>query len=166
MIIDLATYTTIHTALSLVALASGIIVVIGLIGSKLLPIWNALFLVTAVATSATGFGFPFTGFLPSHGVAAVALVVLVLTILAYYVFGLSGVWRPIYVVGVVVSLYFDVFVAIAQAFKQIPALTALAPTGSEPPFAAAQGVALVIFVVLAVWAAVRFHPGASMPSVQ
>ena len=53
MIVDLATYTTIHTALSLVALASGIILVIGLIGSKPLPAWNALFLVTAVATSAS-----------------------------------------------------------------------------------------------------------------
>jgi hypothetical protein len=164
MIVDLATFTTIHVALSLVALASGIIVVIGLIGSKPLPMWNALFLATGFATSATGFGFPFTAFLPSHGVAMVALVVLALTMLAYYGFGRSGAWRPIYVVGVVVSLYFNVFVAIVQAFKHIPLLAALAPTGSEPPFAAAQGVALVIFVVLAVWAAVRFHPGALMPS--
>jgi hypothetical protein len=164
MIVDLATYTTIHTALSLVALASGIIVAIGLLESKPLPIWNGLFLATAVATSATGFGFPFTGFLPSHAVAAVGLVVLAPTILAYYVFGPSGAWRPIYAVGVVVSLYLDVFVAIAQAFMKIPPLTALAPTGSELPFAAAQGVALVIFVVLAVWAAIRFHPAPSMPS--
>jgi hypothetical protein len=164
MIVDLATFTTIHTALSLVALASGIVVVIGLIGSKPFPMWNALFLATAFATSATGFGFPFTAFLPAHGVAMVAFVVLALTMLAYYGFGLSGAWRPIYVVGIVVNLYFDVFVGIVQAFKHIPLLAALAPTGSEPPFAAAQGVALVIFVVLAVWAAIRFHPGALMPS--
>ena len=158
MIFDLATFTTIHTALSLAALASGIIVVIGLVGSKPLPVWNAVFLATAVATSATGFGFPFTAFLPSHGVAAVALVVLAVTILAYYVFGLSGAWRPIYVVGVVISLYFDVFVAIVQAFRKIPTLTALAPTGSEPPFAVAQGAALVIFAILAVTASIKFHP--------
>jgi hypothetical protein len=158
MIFDLATFTTIHTALSLAALASGIIVVIGLVGSKSLPVWNAVFLATAVATSATGFGFPFTAFLPSHVVAAVALVVLAVTILAYYVFGLSGAWRPIYVVGVVISLYFDVFVAIVQAFRKIPTLTALAPTGSEPPFAVAQGAALVIFAILAVAASIKFHP--------
>jgi hypothetical protein len=166
MIFDLATFTTIHTALSLAALASGIIVVIGLVGSKPLPVWNAIFLATAVATSATGFGFPFTAFLPSHAVAAVALVVLAVTILAYYAFGLSGAWRPIYVVGVVVSLYFDVFVAIVQAFRKIPSLTALAPTGSEPPFAAAQGAALVIFAILAVAASIKFHPGTSMTSVR
>jgi hypothetical protein len=164
MIVDLATFTTIHTALSLIALASGVIVVIGLFGSNLLPMWNALFLATAVATSATGFGFPFTAFLPSHGVAVVALVVLALTILAYYVFGLSGAWRWIYAVGVVLSLYFDVFVAIAQAFKKIPALTALAPTGSEPAFVAAQGVALVIFAALAVGVGIRFRPRTSTPS--
>lgn len=158
MIIDLTTYTTIHTALSLVALASGIIVVIGLLVSQPSPIWNAIFLATAVATNATGFGFPFTTFLPSHGVALVALVVLVPTIIGYYGFGLSGAWRWIYAVGVVLSLYFDAFVAIAQAFMKIPALTALAPTGSEPPFAAAQGVTLVIFAVLAVLAVIRFHP--------
>jgi hypothetical protein len=85
-------------------------------------------------------------------------VVLAVTILAYYVFGLSGAWRPIYVVGVVVSLYFDVFVAIVQAFRKVPTLTALAPTGSEPPFAVAQGAALVIFAILAVAAGIKFHP--------
>jgi hypothetical protein len=166
MIIDLATYTAIHTVLSLAAVASGIIVVIGLFGSKPLPVWNALFLATAVATSATGFGFPFTGFLPSHGLAVIALVVLAPTALAYYVFGLSGAWRWIYAVGVVLSLYFEVFVAIVQAFKKIPALTTLAPTGSEPPFAAAQGVALVVFAVLAIAAAIKFRPDTSMPLVR
>jgi hypothetical protein len=166
MVLDLATFTTIHTALSLVALASGIIVVIGLIDSKPLPIWNALFLATAFATNASGFGFPVSAILPSHAVAAVALVVLALTMLAYYGFHLSGGWRTVYVVGVVVSVYLDVFVAIAQAFKHVPALTALAPTGSEPPFAVAQAIGLAIFVVLAVWAAIRFHPGKLMPSGQ
>jgi hypothetical protein len=166
MIIDLATYTAIHTALSLVALISGIIVVIGLLGSKLLPIWNALFLATAAATSATGFGFPFTAFLPSHGLAVIALVVLVPTALAYYVFGLSGAWRWIYAVGVVLSLYFDVFVAIVQAFQKIPALTTLAPTGSEPPFAVAQGVALVVFAILAIVAVIKFRPDKPMLAIR
>jgi len=164
MIAKLATFTALHTALSLVALVSGIIVVIGLIGSKPLPMWNAIFLATAFATSATGFGFPATALLPAHAIGAVSLVVLASAMLAYYGFHLSGAWRSIYAIGVVVSLYFDVFVAIVQAFKHVPALTALAPTASEPPFAVAQGLALAIFVALAVWAAIRFHPGALMPS--
>ena len=57
-----------------------------------------------------------------------------------------------------VTLYFLVFVLVAQFFKKIPALTALAPTLSEPPFALAQTVVLVIFAWLAYRAARSFHP--------
>jgi hypothetical protein len=61
-------------------------------------------------------------------------------------------------VGVVASVYFDVFVGIVQAFQKKPALTTLAPTQSEPPFAYTQGAVLVLFVVLAILAAVKFRP--------
>lgn len=158
MILGMSTFTFIHTALSLVALVAGIFVMIGLLGSKTLDGWTALFLATAVATSATGFGFPFDHFLPSHWVGVISLVVLALAILGRYVFHFAGAWRWVYAVGVVLALYLDVFVAIVQAFLKIPALTPLAPTQSEPPFAIAQGVALVIFVVLAIAAARKFHP--------
>jgi hypothetical protein len=40
----------------------------------------------------------------------------------------------------------------------VPYLTALAPTLSEPPFLIAQGVAMVIFVVLGIAAAIKFRP--------
>ncbi len=43
------------------------------------------------------------------------------------------------------SLYLNSFVLVAQLFQKVPALHALAPTGSEPPFAAAQGVVLLAF---------------------
>jgi hypothetical protein len=95
MIVSLATFTALHTALSLVALVSRIIVVIGLVGSKRLPMWSAIFLGTAFATSATDFGFPATGLLPAHAIGAVSLVVLALAMLAYYGFHLSGAWRQI-----------------------------------------------------------------------
>jgi hypothetical protein len=36
----------------------------------------------------------------------------------------------------------------------------LAPTQSEPPFAITQLVVLVLFVVLTVWAVLRFFPDA------
>jgi hypothetical protein len=161
MILGLSTFTWIHTALSLVALAAGVIVVIGLIGSRELRLWTELYLVTAVATSVTGFGFPFTSFGPSHWVGVISLVVLAVTILARYAFHLAGAWRWVYAVGAVIALYFLVFVAVAQAFMKVPALHALAPTGSEPPFAVAQLVVLVIFVVLAIAAARKFHPAAA-----
>ena len=91
-------------------------------------------------------------------VGIIALVVLVGVIAAFYVYHLGGPWRWIYAVGQVITLYFLVFVLVAQFFKKIPALTALAPTLSEPPFAIAQTVVLVIFAWLIYRAARTFMP--------
>jgi predicted membrane protein len=109
----------------------------------------------------TGFGFPVDKFLPSHAFGIISLVLLLLVILARYTFHLAGAWRWIYALGLVITVYLDAFVAVVQAFLKIPALHALAPAGSEPPFAIAQGVLLVVFVVLAIMAAKRFHPEAA-----
>jgi hypothetical protein len=49
-------------------------------------------------------------------------------------------------------------VLIAQSFLKIPALHALAPKGNEPPFAIAQGVLLVLFIVAGIRAVKRFRP--------
>jgi hypothetical protein len=83
---------------------------------------------------------------------------LTLAILALYVFALARSWRWIYVVCAAVSLYFNVFVLIVQAFLKVPALHALAPTQAEPPFAIVQGLVLVAFVALCMLAIKRFHP--------
>jgi hypothetical protein len=150
----MSTFTWVHTALSVAALIAGLIVVIGLYG------WTAIFLATAIATSATGFGFPFQSFGASHWIGVISLVVLVLAVLARYVFHYAGAWRWLYAVCTVVAFYFLVFVLIAQAFKKVPSLAALAPTLSEPPFAIAQVVAVVIFVAIAIATAQKFHPAA------
>jgi hypothetical protein len=85
------------------------------------------------------------------------LLVLAVTIPALYVFHLVGPWRRIYVIGAVIALYLNVFVLIAQLFMKIPALKALAPTQSEPPFLVTQIVVMLIFIVLGFLAAKRFH---------
>jgi hypothetical protein len=158
---SLATYTLLHVIISLIGLASGYIVVVGLLSSQRMPGWTALFLITTVLTSVTGFGFPFDQLLPSHIFAIISLIVLAIAILALYAFRLAGAWRWIYVVGAMIALYLNTFVGIVQAFLKIPALNALAPTQSEPPFAIAQGVALLIFVVLTIVAAFKFRPPAA-----
>ena len=157
MIFDMSTFTLIHTLLSIAALLSGIVVMFGLLGSNAMPGWTAFFLLTAVATSATGFGFG-GPFMASHGVGVISLVLLALAIIARYVLHFAGAARWIYVVGTMLGVYFLVFVSIAQAFMKIPSLHAMAPTMSEPPFAIAQIVNLVIFVGLTIVAAIRFHP--------
>jgi hypothetical protein len=65
------------------------------------------------------------------------------------------------VAAAVVSLYLNVFVGVFQSFLKLPALNALAPTQSEPPFVVAQFVVLAIFVVLGIAAARSFHPETS-----
>jgi hypothetical protein len=157
MIVDLKTFTLIHVVISLVGIGSGFVVMFGLLAGKLLNGWTALFLASTVATSVTGFFFPFHGFTPAHAVGIISLLVLTVAILARYSFHLAGAWRWIYVVGAMVALYFNVFVAIVQAFQKVPALKALAPTQSEPPFLFTQLVALTLFVIVAIVASIRFR---------
>jgi len=160
MIFGMDTYTFVHVVISLVGIGSGLVVLVGLLTGKRLDGWTALFLLTTAATSLTGFGFPFDHLLPSHIVGIISLVALAVAAAARYVFHLAGFWRPIYVAGAVVSLYFNVFVLIVQLFLKVPALHALAPTQAEPPFAIVQGAVLVLFIVLGIVAAVRSRPPA------
>ena len=151
-------YTIIHTLISLVAIFSGLVVVLGLLGSKRLDGWTKWFLITAVATTVTGFFFPFHGFTPAIGLGIISLPLLALTIFARYPKHLAGPWRWIYVIGAVICLYFNLFVLVVQAFEKIPALHAMAPTQTEPPFKLAQLIVLVVSALLAIIAAIRFHP--------
>ena len=158
MYLGLTTYAWIHTLLSLVAIVAGIVVVKELLGSRMPGGWTALYLVSAIATSVTGFGFPFVRLIDSHYLGAASLLVFALVLLARYAFRLAGVWRWIYALGMVLGLWFLVVVLIAQAFKKLPALTAMAPTQSEPPFLVAQLVALAIFGLVAIAAVRKFRP--------
>ena len=151
-------YTIIHTLISLVAIFTGLLVVSGMLGGDRLDGWTKWFLVTAVATTVTGFFFPFHGFTPAIGLGIISLPFLALTIFARYRKHLAGPWRWIYVIGAVICLYFNLFVAVVQAFEKIPALHAMAPTQTEPPFKLTQLVVLLASALLAIVAAIRFHP--------
>ena len=152
------TYTLIHTVISLIGIASGLIALYGMVAGKPLDVWTPIFLASTVLTSVTGFGFPFTQLLPSHVFGIISLVVLAVAIIGLYVFRLSGAWRWIYIAGAVLALYLNCFVGVVQAFVKIPALRALAPTQAEPPFLVAQLLLLVVFIVLGFLAVRRFKP--------
>jgi hypothetical protein len=151
-------YTTLHVIISLIAIATGLVVLFGLLAGKRLDGWAFTFLLFTILTSLTGFGFPFDKLLPSHIVGILSLVVLLLAVLGLYMFHLGGAWRWIYVVTAMVALWFNVFVLIAQGFMKVPALKALAPTQSEPPFLIAQLAAVAAIVVLTIMAVRKFHP--------
>jgi len=154
------TYTQIHVLLSLIGIVAGLIVVYGLLTSQRLTTLTHVFIWTTVATTLTGFGFPFNGFTPALGTGIVSTLLLILVVVAYYVKKLAGPWRKVYVITAVAALYLNVFVLIVQSFLKIPALHALAPQGNEPPFAIAQGITLLIFIALGYLSVKRFHPPA------
>jgi len=154
-------FLQIHVALSLVGIVAGVFVLYGLLTGKALGGWTALFLVTTILTSVTGYPIPPFGFDPPRVVGTISLVLLAIAVGAFYLFHLAGAWRWVYVVTAVMALYLNVFVAIVQSFTKIPALVALAPTQSEPPFIVVQLVALIVFVVIGFVAVRRFHPAAA-----
>jgi hypothetical protein len=153
----MATFTLVHVLISLAGIGTGFIVLYGLLTGKRLDGWTAIFLATTVLTSLTGFLFPFKHLLPSHIVGMISLLVLALAIFARYVGHLAEAWRWIYVVSAVLALYLNVFVAIVQAFLKVPALKAMAPRQTEPPFVLAQLLAMAVFFVLGIVAIKKFH---------
>jgi hypothetical protein len=160
---SLSTFTTVHVIISLIGIASGIIVMFGLLGSRRMPGMTAIFLLFTILTSATGFLIPpllSEKLLPSHMIGILSLVLLAVACFALYVKKLSGAWRSIYVVTAMTSLYLNIFVLVIQAFLKVPALHALAPSvpPSEPPFAILQRIVLVFFVIVIIGAIRRFRP--------
>ena len=151
------TFTLVHVVISLVGILSGFIVLFGMLTAKRLNGWTALFLATTVATSVTGFFFPFHGITPGIVVGIISLVVLAVAIFARYARNLAGAWRNTYVISAVLALYLNVFVLIVQSFLKIPALKEIAPTQNDPPFKLTQLVVLVVFIALGVVAAIRFR---------
>jgi hypothetical protein len=147
-----------HVAVSLIAIASGLVVLYGLVAGKVLAGWTALFLATTILTGVTGFPLAPFGLDPPRIVGIILLALMAAAVAALYAFHLAGAWRWIYVVAAVTSLYLNCFVGVIQAFQKLAFLHALAPTQSEPPFLIAQVALLVAFVVLGVLAVVRFHP--------
>jgi len=174
MIIGMSTaaFTHVHVIISLIAIASGLAVVFGWLGERRSPATTALFLATTVATSVTGFMFPtpidaphVIGDLdPPKVLGLISLVLLALAILGLYVNKFAGSWRGTYVISAIIALYLNCFVLVVQTFQKVPLFHALAPTQKEPPFAEAQALLLLVFVVLGVASFRRFRPLRGIPA--
>ena len=156
-----ATFTQFHVLLSLIGIVSGIVVALAMLGANRAPVLTAIFLLTTVATSVTGFMFHFETFGPPEIIGVISLVVLGIAVLALYGSKLAGSWRWIYVAAAVFALYLNVFVGVVQTFQKVPFFHALAPTQAEPPFAIAQGIVLVFFVIVIIGVIRRYRPAAT-----
>lgn len=152
---SLETFTRFHVILSLIGIVAGYIAIFGWIAGRTMEGWIKLFLLTTIATSVTGYGFPFVQLLPSHIVGAISLVVLAVAVAAKYKFHLAGKWRRIFVISSAMALYLNSFVAVVQAFLKVPDLKAIAPTQSEAPFVAAQVAVLAFVAVLTILVEVK-----------
>ena len=158
-----ATFILVHVVISLIAIVAGLIVMFGMLGSNRQPGLTAIFLLFTILTSATGFVIPplvSEKLLPSHIIGALSLVLLAIACIALYVMNLRGAWRWIYALTALVALYLNVFVLVIQSFLKVPALHALAPSvpPAEPPFAVAQGIVLVFFVIVIIGVIRRYRP--------
>jgi hypothetical protein len=156
--LSLSAFTLVHVAISLMAIVAGAVVVAKMLAGGSAPRWTAVFLVTTLVTSVTGFFFPSQSLMPSHVFGVLSLIVLLPAAAALYVFRLRGPWRGVYVIGALVAFYLNAFVAVVQAFQKVPPLTPLAPTQSEPPFFAAQLVLLGLVIYAGIVALKRFRP--------
>ena len=157
MILGLPASVFIHVLISLLGIGSGFVILAGFLGDRRLDGSNAFFLVTTILTSLSGFILPAHKILPSHILGVLSLIALAFACVARYSKKMQGGWRKTYVITAMISFYFNVFVLVVQSFLKVPALHALAPTGSEPPFAIAQSIVLIAFIVLTVLAVKKFR---------
>jgi hypothetical protein len=155
--ISLAAYTAIHVIISLIGIASGFVVLVGLLSGRLPTLWNGVFLLFTVLTSLTGLAFPNTKVTPGIVLAILSLIALAIAIVALYARHLSGGWRRTYAITAMIALYFNVFVLIAQLFEHVASLHALAPTQAAAPFKIAQLLLLILFIAFITAAAKKFR---------
>jgi hypothetical protein len=167
--LSIATFTTLHVIITLIAIVTSFIVMIGMLGSKRLPGWTAICLLFTVLTSVTGFMFPISGFTPALATGVISLALLIAALIALYTKHLTGAWRWIYVVTAVAAFWFNVFVLIVQSFEKLsflnPAAPMVGPPFAEPVntrFIIAQAVALVLFLLIGIIAAKKFRPGSPL----
>jgi hypothetical protein len=156
--LSLSAFTTLHVIVSLVAIATGLVVFYGMVNGRRMTGWTALFLATTVLTSITGFMFPDLKVGPPFIFGVVSIIVLAGALAGLYLYHLAGAWRLVYVIGALIALYLNIVVLVVQSFQKLAFLQPLAPTQSEPPFLAVQVVVLVAFIAGGYIAARRFRP--------
>ncbi|WP_324697586.1 hypothetical protein ACLIMP_03550 [Novosphingobium aerophilum] len=147
--LDIAQFTALHVAISLVAIATGIVVMLAFASGRVrVRFLTGLFLVTTAATTLTGFLFPIRAITPALITGIVSTPVLAVAFIAVYRYGLKGRARAIYAVSASLALYLNLLAFVTQAFLKVPSLHALAPQGTETPFLAAQLATLAAMIAL------------------
>jgi hypothetical protein len=149
--------TLFHVLVSLIAIVTGIPVVYGFLKSQSYPRWTTWYFAATALTLITSFLFPFKGMTPAIAIGVLCILIFIPTWYARYRTSLAGLWRPVYVVGAMLLLYFNCLVLIVQSFQKVPGLHSLAPTGGELPVVVTQVILLIVALVLGVLSLLRFR---------
>jgi hypothetical protein len=154
--LSLPTFTLLHALISLIGIAAGLVVALRMVIDRPLGDTNVIFLVATIATTVTGFLFPFKGMTPALAVGAVSAVILAVAVWARYVAYLAGRARAVYVVAAIAALYLNFFVAVVQSFQKI---VPLKPLAGGPVFIVVQVVVLLAFIAIGYFAVKRWTLG-------
>ena len=116
------TLVLVHVVISLIAIVAGLIVMFKMLGSDRVSGLTGIFLLFTILTNVTGFFIPpflYDKLLPSHMIGILSLILLAIACFAFYSAKLSGMWRWVYVVTALVSLYLNCFVLVIQTFLKV-----------------------------------------------
>jgi hypothetical protein len=143
-------------AVSLFAIAAGLIAVPNLAQGRYHHQWVVTFLALTFLTAASGFPLPPFGLDPPRIVGVITIAAVALAAIGLFIFKLTGPWRVIFIIGSVSGLYLNVFVAIVQSFQKITLLQAIAPGPDSPIFIMTQITCLAALSALGFRAYRRF----------
>ncbi|MES2098756.1 MAG: hypothetical protein V4569_02965 [Pseudomonadota bacterium] len=148
MFYGLTTLGVIHTAISLVALAAGLI---ALIRDKQITLDNDLgktYVITTALTALTGFGiFQHGGFGKPHALGVITLVVLAVAWVAGRTALFGGWSKVVEVVSYSATFLFHWIPAITETSTRLPLGAPLLPNAEAPELARATGVLVLLFVI-------------------
>lgn len=147
-----------HVVISLIGIFAGFVVSRAFLMNRRFEQWTSTFLLTTIATSLTGFLLPAQRILPSHGLAVLSLIALGFAVYSHYAQRSSLRWNYVFIITVLLSQYFNVFVLVVQLFQKISVLKNLAPTQTEPIFGLTHLFVLLAFVLIGKRALNRLDP--------
>jgi uncharacterized membrane protein len=138
-----------HTAISLLAVAAGII---ALVRDKKIT-WDnrvgKVYVLTTIVVCLTGFGiFQHGGFGKPHALGILTLIVLVVALASGKRVGLFGRFSPyVETIGYSMTFFFHIIPAITEFVTRIPPDAPLASDPEDPRIQAAIGVCFLLFLI-------------------
>jgi len=156
----------IHTAISLVAVAAGLI---ALLRDKQITSGNRLgqvYFVTTLLTAVTGFGiFQHGGFGKPHALGILTLLVLVVIMVAYRT-QFYGRWsRVVEVVGYSATFLFHMIPAVTETTTRLPLGAPLLASAEAPALQVATAVMGLLFLIGAYFQVRRLRPASAAGAV-